>query len=264
MMSRAGCRITAVRRETASLPPAFDAIATDYLTEPGLDALGGIKADAVLVTPVPADMTDVGYRLGYVDLIERLADRGHLAADTRGVMVSSTRVYAEASGGWVTEDSPLNQTEAKSLAIQAAEQSLLAASPQMRVLRASGLYGRETGMLLGRVQRGQASADPDRFSNRIHRDDLSACIAQILSGQLVFSEAESIVTASDDDPATIGEVESWLADLLQVELTESAPTGPGRGHRRCDNSRLKAGGYRFRYPSYREGYRAVLGVAERT
>ena len=264
MMSRVGCQVTAVRRQPSSLPPVFNAVATDYLTDQGLDALEGINADAVVVTPVPAEMTDEGYRTGYVALIERLAERGYLQADTRGVMVSSTRVYAESNGGWVTEQSALNQQEPKSLAIQAAEQSLLAASPQMRVLRASGLYGRESGMLLSRVRRGLASVAPERFSNRIHRDDLSACIAQILSGNLVFPDAEAIVTASDDCPATLGEVESWLADLLGVTLTEQAAGGVARGHRRCDNSRLKARGYRFRYPSYREGYRAALGLTEQS
>jgi hypothetical protein len=34
---------------------------------------------------------------------------------------------------------------------------------------------------------------------------------------------------------------------------------PGGANRRCRNARLLASGFRFLYPTWREGYRALLG-----
>ena len=37
-----------------------------------------------------------------------------------------------------------------------------------------------------------------------------------------------------------------------------AAAGRSAGNKRCSNARLLATGFRFRYPSYREGYEALL------
>ena len=43
---------------------------------------------------------------------------------------------------------------------------------------------------------------------------------------------------------------------------ESAPRRRTRGNKRCRNERLLASGYAFRYPTFREGYTAVLAGAD--
>ena len=65
----------------------------------------------------------------------------------------------------------------------------------------------------------------------------------------------------DDAPVTELEVLEWLAARLgapaprRVSEADAASRGAGK---RCSNARLRASGYRFRYPTYREGYAAVL------
>ena len=56
----------------------------------------------------------------------------------------------------------------------------------------------------------------------------------------------------------------WLAGVLGAPEPRvvAADAAPGRRERRsskrCRNDRLLASGYRLRYPSFREGYRAIL------
>jgi hypothetical protein len=55
----------------------------------------------------------------------------------------------------------------------------------------------------------------------------------------------------------------WLsAQLGLAPLPRTAVSDDrGKGGKRCRNARLLASGYRFLYPSYRNGYGAVLKAA---
>lgn len=79
----------------------------------------------------------------------------------------------------------------------------------------------------------------------------------------------------DDDPAPLDEVLGWLAGQLGVPEPRLA-TQPAfkpsvyetrrdsvsrmRASKRCSNARLRASGFKFRYPGYREGYGAILKI----
>jgi hypothetical protein len=49
---------------------------------------------------------------------------------------------------------------------------------------------------------------------------------------------------------------NWLATQMQVELTDE--TVEQKSIRRCSNQRLLDSGYEFIFPSYKEGYLALM------
>jgi hypothetical protein len=61
---------------------------------------------------------------------------------------------------------------------------------------------------------------------------------------------------SDDEPATSVEVVRWLSAELGVDAPEEQETQ--RLNKRCTNARLRGSGYRFQYPTFREGYRDIV------
>jgi hypothetical protein len=69
----------------------------------------------------------------------------------------------------------------------------------------------------------------------------------------------------DHDPASQCEVMTWLAGRLGVapprRLDAADAPRRVRGNKRCSNARLRASGYVFRYPSFREGYGELIGAA---
>ena len=78
---------------------------------------------------------------------------------------------------------------------------------------------------------------------------------------LTLPTPEPLYLGVDDAPVTLCEVLQWLAEELGVagpSNNADAPAARLRSNKRCDNARLRASGYRLRYPSYREGYRALL------
>jgi nucleoside-diphosphate-sugar epimerase len=107
------------------------------------------------------------------------------------------------------------------------------------------------------VRQGTATSSA-RFTNRIHRDDIAGAIVHLLGS----SEAPQRLLLSDDEPAPEHEVFHYLAGLLGVptppRATASTKASQRGGLKRCRNTRLRATGYRLRYPTYREGYAAML------
>jgi hypothetical protein len=67
---------------------------------------------------------------------------------------------------------------------------------------------------------------------------------------------------TDNEPADQAEVLRWLAKRLGGTPPRSesrALTGSeSKSNKRCRNSRLLQSGYSFRYPTFREGYEAIL------
>jgi hypothetical protein len=80
-----------------------------------------------------------------------------------------------------------------------------------------------------------------------------------------LEKPDPIYLGVDDEPAEQRAVLSWLAGTLGAPEPRAADTPKtgraGRsagGSKRCRNARLLGSGYTFRYPTFREGYSAVL------
>jgi nucleoside-diphosphate-sugar epimerase len=126
------------------------------------------------------------------------------------------------------------------------------------VVRFGGIYGPGRTRLIDSVRSGQARCEPGLYTNRIHRDDC----AGVLEHLLALAAPAPLYIGVDDEPALQCEVLRWLAQQLGVPppVPSGAPDDSRRrgGNKRCCNARLRASGYRLLYPSYCEGYTALL------
>jgi nucleoside-diphosphate-sugar epimerase len=173
------------------------------------------------------------------------------------VYISSTGVYGSIEGK-VDDGTPID-TDDKQAALRI-EAEKIWRSIGADVLRAPGIYGPAFG-LHKRLRDGsfRLPGDGSRLSSRIHVDDLAAlALAAFASGK----HSETFVVG-DLKPASHKEVVQWLCDLLQLPLPESAPLEALhytlRANRAVDPSRvLSELGVQLKYPTYKEGYRAIL------
>lgn len=253
-----GWKISGMRRRADQLPKTFSAIPGDYTKAADLAGLSELCPDYLLFTPTPTSRDESGYREGFDRPVSTLLAGGMIKALRGAVMISSTRVFAEKSGGWVNETAAITTDDPCADAIFSAEQQFSGGIPAATVYRASGLYdGSPKGHLVSRVSSGAFSADPNRYSNRIHREDLARAVEFALLRAEQGQPLTGCYVASDDKPAAIGEVEAWLADRLGITYDPVAAVSEDisfRGNRRCDNARLREAGFVFRYPDYRAGY----------
>lgn len=181
------------------------------------------------------------------------------AGSRRIVYISSTGVYGKTEGV-INEDSPVDRDDQRAAARIEAEGIWRQCGAT--ILRCPGLYASETGMHL-RMSNLKIPGDGKNFVSRIHLDDLAriivACFEKPMEG--------STYVVGDLEPSTHLETITWLCKRMGIEvpgfvdLSEVSPTL--RGNRRIDSSRLlKKLDITLQYPTYREGYGAILNAME--
>jgi nucleoside-diphosphate-sugar epimerase len=257
----AGHEVTVLRRSEAPPPPGARAFRADLTAAAALEALP--PADLVFYTAAADERSDAAYERAYVTGVARLVERlARMPAPPRRLLyVSSTSVYAQQEGEWVDETSPTEPAGFAGRRLLEGEARALAAPFPATLLRLGGIYGPGRASLVERVRSGavRLPRGAPRFTNRIHRDDAAAALAHLAAG----SDTAACYLGVDSEPAPEAEVLAWLAARLGVALA-CADEAPAReetrraGNKRCSNARLLATGFRFRYPTYREGYAALL------
>lgn len=253
----AGHHVTGWRRTPGKLPAAISGVAADLRgTAPTAPA-----DTHILVIALAADGHDEeAYRAAYLDGTTHVLDALDRDGVTpqRALFVSSTAVYGSLSGD-VDESSPTEPTAFNGRVMLEAEefflQRLAGTGTTATVLRLGGIYGPGRTRLLDLVRSGKATIPtPDRRTSRIHRDDAASAIVH-----LTTSAAGGIHLGVDDSPAPYGEVVRWLAEEMGAPEPQPAEKPSARGaDRACSNARLRATGWAPAFPSYAEGYRAIL------
>jgi nucleoside-diphosphate-sugar epimerase len=217
--------------------------------------------DALVITLTPKAFTDADYAAAYGETLRALLPLLHAKPPGLVVFVSSTGVYHQSDGGWVEEDSPVAPDTFSGRRLLEAENLLRAGGLPHTVLRCAGIYGPGRDFLLRQVREGKGGSGD--YTNRIHVRDAAGFIAHLLQRHFAGEQVESLYLVCDSDPAPGTQVRLWLAERLGVDGGSLKPTPSERGgNRRCNNRRLLASGYRLLYPSYKEGYGALLDSGE--
>jgi nucleoside-diphosphate-sugar epimerase len=262
LLAGRGHEIWGLRRRPRGLPAPIRPRAAD-LADP--DTLENLPAcDYVVYAAAAGGPTEDAYRKTYVEglrnLLAALEDQDR---DPRRVFfTSSTGVYGQNNGEWIDEGSPTRPKSFAGRILLEAERRVLESPFPGTVVRLAGIYGPGRTRLLDQVKRGEAILDAEpSYTNRIHRDDCAGFLAHLISMDLERKAVDGMYVGVDDAPAERGEVLRFLAELLGVPPPAVVPGSSGRGrNKRCRNDKLEATGYRLRFPTYREGYAAILGV----
>ena len=186
------------------------------------------------------------------------------------VYLSTVGVYGDHGGAWVDEATPAAPVSERSRARLAAEQEWQAlgqrAGKPVAILRLSGIYGPGQNALI-QVARGSAKRidKPGQVFNRIHVED----IAQVIDAAFT-QRADGIFNVTDDEPTPQGVPIAFAADLLGVAPPPEIPFAEAAKSmspmalsfyaesKRVRNHKLKRElGVQLRYPSYKEGLRAL-------
>lgn len=203
------------------------------------------RVDVAFFTASPDGRDERAYRAIYVDGSRNL--RNALRAHARVVMTSSTAVYGQDDGSVVDERSPTTPSGFRGRVLLEAE------AHADVVLRLAGIYGPGRAHALERVRRGEASFESGRYLNMIHRDDASGALLHLMS----LDRPESIYVGVDEEPVESETFYRWLAERTGCALAAATTTRDGN-NKRCSSARLVASGYRFRYPTFREGYAELI------
>ena len=183
--------------------------------------------------------------------------------------LSTTGVYGDHGGDWVTEESALQATSARSrrrVEAEAAWRALLESRGlPLHVFRLAGIYGPGRNQLTAlRQGRARRIAKPGYVFGRIHVED----ICQALEASIAAPQPGAIYNLADDLPEEPEVVVAYAAGLLGiappplVPFDEADLTPMAKSFyldcRRVSNRRLREElGVALAYPTYKEGLRAL-------
>jgi len=224
-------------------------------------------ADALIVSAPPDDGGDpaLGRFAAAIAAAPALA---------RVVYLSSVGVYGDREGAWVDEATAPAPVSPRARRRLAAERDWLKFGEQRRVpvdvLRLAGVYG-PCRNALEKLRRGEARriVKPGQVFNRIHVDDAAAVAVRLIEA----GGAGGLWNVADEEPAPPQDVIVFAAELIGVapppeEEFAFARLTPMAASFYDDNRRVDVGklrrelGYRWLYPTYRDGLRALAAAGE--
>jgi nucleoside-diphosphate-sugar epimerase len=226
------------------------------------------EADAALVSVPPDENGDPVLRACGEDL-------AHAQRLRAVVYLSTIGVYGDRGGAWVDEAMPPQPGAARSRERLAAEQAWLdfgaCRGIAVAILRLAGIYGPGQNALV-QIARGTARriVKPGQVFNRIHVGDIAQAIDAALARR-----ASGIFNVADDEPTPPADPIVLAAQLMGVEPPPEIPfeqAAPSMSPmalsfwqecRRVKNDKLKRElSVGLRYPTYREGLRALFDQQE--
>ena len=168
------------------------------------------------------------------------------------LFTSSTSVYAQRDGSWVTEESETKPLRETSRILLEVEKLIL--EKNGIVARLAGIYGPGRSALLTKFVNGTATIDPSnaRFVNQVHRDDIASALFLLLNREAVTSG--QIYNVADDQPLLQSACYGWLAQRLNRPLPpirkSERPRKRGDTNKRVSNAKLRRLGWTPQYPTF--------------
>jgi nucleoside-diphosphate-sugar epimerase len=168
------------------------------------------------------------------------------------LFTSSTSVYAQRDGSWVTEESETKPLRDTSQILLEAEKLIL--DKDGIVARLAGIYGPRRSALLTKFLNGTATiaTETDRFVNQAHRDDIASALSLLLNREAQASA--QICNVVDDEPILQSECYRWLAERLNRPPPPTAraeePRKRGDTNKRVSNAKLHQLGWTPQYPTF--------------
>ncbi len=222
------------------------------------------EADAALIS-IPQDASGD-------PVLRAFGDAFNHAQHLRSIVYLSTvGVYGDCGGDWVDEETPAAPHSARSRERLAAEQVWQDLGERrgivVAILRLAGIYGPGRNALT-QIARGDARriVKPGQVFNRIHVDDIAQAIDAAFT-----RKSSGIFNVADDEPSPPGDPLAFAAQLMgvkpppEIPYDEVAPSMSPLAKsfwqecRRVKNDKIKRElGVSLRYPTYREGLRALL------
>jgi nucleoside-diphosphate-sugar epimerase len=254
LFAHAGWAVTGVTHSAASAArlagEPFRALPCDITDPASLSAARELQnPDAVISAVSSARGGEETYREVY---LQGLRNAIACLTPRRLLFVSSTSVYAQNDGSWVTEQSPAEPLSPTSRILRQTEDLALQHGGQ--VARLAGIYGPGRSVLLRKFLEKTAviEAAGARHINQIHADDAAAALFHLIAHDL----PSGIYNVTDDSPVTQLACYQWLATHLGQPLPPHGPAPANRKRgvtdKRVSNAKLRSLGWTLKYPTFQE------------
>jgi nucleoside-diphosphate-sugar epimerase len=267
---RAGHEVFGVRRGVAGAEElrarGVSPVIADITRREDLEKIPG-RFDWIINTVSSTKGGVEEYRAVYLEATRQIIEWLSAGPPQKYLYTSSTSVYAQRDGAWVTEESPTEPTGETSRVLVETEELLLQTAREKNfpaiILRVAGIYGPGRGHLFQQYLCGEArlAGGGSRLINMVHQDD----VVRAILAALERGRAGRIYNVVDDEPVTQREFFTWLSGQLARPMpppaseAENARRKRGLTHKRVSNCRLREElQCELNHPTFRQGYAAEI------
>ncbi|MBA5723660.1 NAD-dependent epimerase/dehydratase family protein, partial [Candidatus Liberibacter sp.] len=180
--------------------------------------------------------------------------------------ISTTSVYGNRQGQWVTENTPLYPISCNALRRFEAEQKWLSIGKELHIkvaiLRLAGIYGPQRNSFIKiREKKAVRLIKKDQVFNRIRVEDIANCVIFLITNNL-----KGIFNICDDDPSPPQDVLTETAFLMNENPPPKQSFEKDNSlakrlfysdNKRVSNTKIKSLGFQLLYPNYRMSLRQL-------
>lgn len=189
-----------------------------------LDKLAGVAQAVLHLAPPPSYGLKDPRTTHLLAALTRQTSAKRRILPHRLIYISTSGVYGDCQGNWVSENCPLNPVNERAWRRVDAEKQIRQWGSRnnvhVSILRVPGIYAADR-LPLARLQQGTPvlSADEDSYTNHIHADDLARIIAAVLH----YGKPGRIYHASDDSHLKMGDYFDLVADYFGLPRPPRIP-----------------------------------------
>ncbi len=259
-LAEQGHQVFGLRRNVDALPDCIQPVQAN-LTTP-VENLP-LNIEYVFYMASAGKYKDSAYYQAYVQGLKNLISALETHPVKKLFFISSSSVFGQSEGEKVDESSPTDDSIFSTKRLLEGEEVALNSKLNATVVRFGGIYGPGRTHLIDLIQEGKAHCMEDVWSNRIHSEDCAGILSHLLACyEQDPSSVDSLYVGVDNEPTLSCEIYDWLAEQLSApEADRKEPSEASRlmrSNKRISNAKIRATGYTFKYPTYKEGYLALL------
>lgn len=254
-------QVHGLRRTISSLPEGVLGIAGDLFAPACPATWPSGRIDYLVYCAAASVHDEAGYRAAYLDGLAHVFGwlKQHAQRPRRVLFVSSSSVYGQQQGEWIDENSATLPGGFSGRLMLEAERLALNSGHAASVVRLTGIYGPGRESFMNNVRQGyRVAVEPPLYANRIHVEDAAGLLACLLRADAGGAVLDDCYIGVDDDPAALADVVAWLRERMGVTEWSAEASVRRTGSKRCRNARARALGWAPQYPTFREGYAAIL------
>ncbi len=250
-----GCDVIGVRISNKPVPNGVQLVQADVTKIHSLDPLKKLTPNILIYCIAATAQTDENYLAHYVQGLKNVLKTVNHANLQHVFFVSSTRVYGQATDDLLDENVTAIPSDFGGLRLLEAENVLKDYAFNSSVLRLSGIYGVGRLRMINLAQNIESWPLTNTYSNRINRDDAARFTVFLCEKALKNQPISDCYVVTDSAPVSQYEVLNWIAQQLNTPEKLAPAISGGK---RLSNQLLLSTGFKLMFPSYQEGYSALL------
>ena len=263
-LSKLPIEIIGIKRQLSKLNSPFKILALDIFSDNFSDNINLINPDFLIYSVSSDSQTVESYQKNYIEglkvtinALSKLDGFQHL------FFISSTRVYGQISKGHLSESTLPKPIDFGGKALLEAEKCLKKITFKTTILRLSGIYGDDRRHMLGVASDLTKWPPEDRWTNRIHEEDVASFINFLFTQIINNKEIEDLYLLTDSQPVSLYEVLRWIRTELGLSLDKSPVPNVING-KKLKSEILPKLKFSLKHSNYKSGYHQMITKLNKT